>query len=107
MRKYDFGVAGFWYGANYGSLLNGYAIYLTLKGFGKSVLMIHKPGEPAGDPELTDGHNVEFVKKHYDPTEISGHYPYDRLPELNDLCDGFCAGSDQIWNYPISFEENM
>ena len=108
MREhYDVGVAGFWFGANYGSLLNGYAIYRTIKSFGKSVLMIHKPGDPTGDPELTGGHNVDFVRKYYDPADVSPHYPYDRLCELNDRCDAFCAGSDQVWNYPISFDENM
>ena len=108
MREhYDVGVAGFWFGANYGSLLNGYAIYRTIKSFGKSVLMIHKPGDPTGDPELTQGHNVDFVRKYYDPKDVSPHYPYDRLHELNDRCDAFCAGSDQVWNYPISFDENM
>jgi len=104
---YDIGVVGFWFGANYGSLLNGYAIYKTLKNFGKSVLMVHKPGEPYGDPELINGHNVDFVNTYYDPEDISPNFSYDKLSDLNKYCDCFCAGSDQIWNYPISFDENM
>ena len=104
---YDIGVVGFWYGANYGSLLNGYAMYKTIQSFGKSVLMIHKMGYPEGDPELIGGHNIDFINNYYSKDDISPNYSYDKLHELNKYCDVFCAGSDQIWNYPISFGENM
>lgn len=104
---YDVAIAGFWYGANYGSLLNGYAMYKTIKSFGKSVLMIQKPNASDTDVELIQGHNVDFIKKYYDPEDISPSLPYERLGELNNICDCFCAGSDQIWNYTLSFAENM
>lgn len=104
---YDVGVVGFWYGANYGSLLNGYATYNILKSFNKSVLMIQKPDATSDDPEISSGHNTEFLKKYYDQQDISDFYSYDTLYKLNDFCDCFCAGSDQIWNYDISFIENM
>lgn len=108
MKKYyDICVAGFWYGANYGSLLNGYAEYRLLKGFGKEVLMLQKPNARPDDPEITTGHNTAFIKKHYDAEDISPALPYAELSKLNDICDCFCAGSDQIWNYTISFHENM
>ena len=45
-KHYDICVAGFWYGFNYGSLLNGYAEYKLLKNMGKEVLMLHKPIAP-------------------------------------------------------------
>ena len=50
-RKYDVGVNGVWFGANYGSLLNGYATYKILKDLGYSVLMINKPNASANDWE--------------------------------------------------------
>lgn len=106
-KHYDVAIMGFWYGANYGSLLNGYAMYYTIKSFGKEVLMIQKPGAAENDFEITQGHNTDFVKKYYDPEDISPALPYSRLGELNDICDCFCAGSDQIWNYPISFSGMM
>ncbi len=105
---YDICVAGFWYGANYGSLLNGYAEYCLLKKeFGKEVLMLNKVGAPSQDTEVEEGHNTEFVRRYYDPQDVSPPIPYAELSDLNKICDAFCAGSDQIWNYSISFRENM
>ncbi|MBE6842198.1 MAG: 4Fe-4S dicluster domain-containing protein [Ruminococcus sp.] len=106
-EHYDVGIVGFWYGANYGSLLNGYAEYTILKGFGKEVLMIQKPNAKPDDPEITTGHNTDFIKKYYDADDITLPLPYAELQTLNNICDCFCAGSDQIWNYNISFHENM
>ena len=60
-KHYDICVAGFWYGFNYGSLLNGYAEYKLLKNMGKEVLMLHKPiapGAPIIDREITEGHKL-------------------------------------------------
>ena len=106
-KHYDVAIAGVWYGVNYGSLLNGYAMYRIIKSFGKDVLMISKPGATESDIEITKGHNVEFIKKYYESDDVSPALPYSRLGELNDICDCFCAGSDQIWNYSISFHGNM
>ncbi|MCM1144083.1 MAG: 2-succinyl-5-enolpyruvyl-6-hydroxy-3-cyclohexene-1-carboxylic-acid synthase [Blautia sp.] len=102
-KHYDVAIAGFWYGANYGSLLNGYAMYYIIKSLGKDVLMINKPNASESDIEITEGHNVDFIKKYYDSDDISPVLSYSQLEELNEICDCFCAGSDQIWNYPVSF----
>ena len=108
MREhYDVCIAGFWYGLNYGSLLNGYSMYRILKDYGKDVLMLQKPNAEPDDAEITGGHNTRFVRKYYDSMDISPALPYDQLKKLNDICDCFCAGSDQIWNYTLSFHENM
>lgn len=106
-KKYDIALVGFWYGCNYGSLLNGYAIYNIFKSLGKNVLMVQKPKVMENDPEITTGHNTNFVKKYYDSEDISPSLPYEQLSELNDWCDCFCAGSDQIWNHNLSFRENF
>lgn len=102
-KHYDIAIAGFWYGANYGSLLNGYATYRIFKGLGKDVLMINKPNASKSDIEITEGHNVDFIKRYYDSADISPLLSYEQLGELNEICDCFCAGSDQIWNYHLSF----
>ena len=41
-KYFDIGLAGVWYGANYGSVLTYYALYQTLTKLGYSVLMIDK-----------------------------------------------------------------
>lgn len=106
-KHYDVCVAGFWYGENYGSLLNGYAEYRLLKNFGKEVLMLRMPSVNANNLEDTTRHNAAFIKKYYDQDDISPVIPYSELNRLNEICDCFCAGSDQIWNYRLSFQENM
>ena len=100
-RKYDVGVNGVWFGANYGSLLNGYATYKILKDLGYSVLMINKPNASANDWEVVNPHCLGFIQKFYPKESISELLPYSRLHELNNVCDTFLVGSDQIWHYNL------
>lgn len=101
-KHYDVGVLGVWFGANYGSLLNGYAVYKILNKMGKKVLMIHKIGTTPNDGEIKGTHNARFIDKFYPDEDISPVYSYERLRELNDYCDAFLTGSDQIWHYNIN-----
>lgn len=100
-KHFDVAVLGVWFGANYGSLLNGYATYKILKSFGCSVLMVNKPNASANDWEIVNPHCSAFISKFYDRDDISALYPYARMRELNDLCDTFLIGSDQIWHYHL------
>lgn len=101
MKKYDVGVLGVWFGANYGSLLNGYATYKTLKSLGYSVLMVNKPNARPNDWEVLNPHCSKFINKFYPEEDISELLPYDRMGELNWMCDTFLIGSDQIWHYNL------
>ena len=94
MKKYDVGVLGVWFGANYGSLLNGYATYKTLKSLGYSVLMVNKPNARPNDWEVLNPHCSKFINKFYPEEDISELLPYDRMGELNWMCDTFLIGSD-------------
>jgi acetyltransferase-like isoleucine patch superfamily enzyme/coenzyme F420-reducing hydrogenase beta subunit/polysaccharide pyruvyl transferase WcaK-like protein len=98
-EKYDIGVLGVWSGCNYGSVLTYYGLHETLKSLGYSVLMVAKFNVSANDPEKADTHSMRFAKAHYD---ISKNYALTDISELNDLCDTFIVGSDQLWNYGIS-----
>lgn len=101
-KHYDVGVLGVWFGANYGSLLNGYAVYKLLNKMGKKVLMIHKIGAMPNDGEINGTHNARFIEKFYPDEDISPVYSYEHLSELNKYCDAFLTGSDQIWHYNIN-----
>lgn len=101
MKKYDVGVLGVWFGANYGSLLNGYATYKTLKSLGYSVLMVNKPNARPTDWEVINPHCSRFISRFYPREDISELLPYSRMGELNRMCDTFLAGSDQIWHYNL------
>lgn len=98
-KHYDIGVFGVWCGCNYGSIATYYALHQVLTGLGKSVLMIDKPKGKEDDVEHSITHSRRFGLEHYD---ISPCYTTENFYKLNDLCDGFVIGSDQVWNYGIS-----
>lgn len=106
-RHYDIALVGCWWGANYGSCLNGYAVYKILKSFGLSVLMLHKHDAVENDWEITNTHNARFIKKFYPENEVSPNLSREELSQLNNYCDMFLTGSDQIWNYGINKIFNM
>ena len=106
-KHYDAALLGIWWGSNYGSCLNGYAVYKTLKALGKSVLLVNKHNASQNDWELADTHNGRFMRKFYPPEEVSPVIPFRRLHELNDVVDTFITGSDQIWNYNINRSFDM
>jgi hypothetical protein len=99
MEHYDIGVLGVWYGFNYGSVLTYYALHKALTDLGKSVLMIDKINAKHGDTELALNHARRFASEHY---AISSQYQLGDLKKLNQYCDTFLTGSDQLWNYGIS-----
>ncbi len=99
MEKYDIGVLGLWPGCNYGSVATYYALNQVLTSMGKSVLMIDKPILSNRDIELKMTHSRRFAMEHYN---ISEQYHPNELYKLNQICDAFVIGSDQVWNYGIS-----
>ncbi len=98
---YDIGVYGLWYGRNYGSILTYYALRSVLRELGYTVVFLDNP---LSDPNVDSGrfaadHPYHFSHAEY---EIALHRSLDQMGELNDLCDRFLAGSDQLWNYALS-----
>lgn len=89
-KHYDIGIVGWWYNLNYGGTLTYYALNDALKSMGYSVLMVQRSG---GTEENTVPRI--FAQKHYN---ISASYTYNTLGELNQYCDTFIVGSDQLWN---------
>jgi len=104
---YDVAVNGLWWAVNYGSQLNGYAVYKILKSFGLSVLMIQKPNAAPDDWEVRGTQNMRFIDKFYPPDEVSPFFNYEQLKSLNTICDTFITGSDQLWNYYINRAFNL
>ena len=98
-KKYDVGILGVWSGCNYGSIATYYALHQVIASMGKSILMIDKPILSENDVERKETHARRFGREHY---HISKQYRLEDLKKLNELCDGFVIGSDQVWNYGIS-----
>lgn len=98
-KHYDVGIFGVWSGCNYGSVATYYALNQVVSSMGKTVLMIDKPIIAENDAELKETHSRRFGNEHYN---ISKQYQLDQMHLLNNLCDTFLIGSDQVWNYGIS-----
>lgn len=94
-KKYDIGVVGLWYGQNYGSILTYYSLKTVLESFGHSVVMVERP-LGRNHPEIQENtHARIFAKSHF---KITDYKSVKDLKDLNDVCDCFVLGSDQIFN---------
>lgn len=97
---YDVGLVNFGFANNYGGILTAYALYKCLTDHGYKTLLIDKPN--FWWPNFTDKHNEmsrRFMHQHVD--HISKRYQRVELKELNNLCNAFVVGSDQIWNHDL------
>lgn len=93
-RRFDIGYVGWWYGANYGSVLTNFALHEVLtKELGKTVLMISYPNS---NFSAAKNKSSRFAHKHY---EIAISRKIEEYPTLNRHCEKFVLGSDQLWNW--------
>lgn len=93
MNRYDVGIVGYWYATNYGSVMTYYALSRAMNQMGFSTVLIESPMKDQ-DPEGENVFSRIFLRAH---CNISESIPWDRQRALNDLCDGFMVGSDQVW----------
>ena len=93
--KYDIGVVGWWYNLNYGGTLTYYALHQVLKKMGYSVLMINRTSEDPNYKPDTETIPYKFALKHY---WISKPYSRKDIYMLNNHCETFISGSDQLFN---------
>lgn len=92
-KKFDVGIVGYWYATNYGSALTYYALYKAIERNNLSPVLIDRP-EKEKDPEGLDVFPRRFLGTH---CNISESVKWENLSSLNDLCDTFVVGSDQVW----------
>ncbi len=99
---YDIGLVTTWFAQNYGAIFTAYALYIKLRKMGYSVLMIDKPQELWGDYYKKIGDkslSLQFGKKYYNLSkQYSLFEQNNNIDILNDLCETFVVGSDQLWN---------
>ena len=101
-QKFDVGIYGLWFGRNYGSMITYYALKRVVEELGYSTVMIRNPlgpAQPIDVDELIDSHPLRFAQAHYQITE---RFRLQDMAALNDVCDVFLLGSDQMWNYHLS-----
>lgn len=90
---YDVGIVGYWYATNYGSILTYYALHKALEYQGYRPVLIDRP-EKERDPEGEQVISRIFLRNH---VNISPSVKWHELDRLNNLCDSFIVGSDQVW----------
>lgn len=97
---YDFGLVGFWYTKNYGAALTAYALERTVQKMGYSVLMIDAPGTLFGysDGVYDSSSSVRRFVSQFCSISERQESQYE-LQKLNDICNGFLLGSDQLWGW--------
>lgn len=98
-RKFDVAIVGLWYGLNYGSMATYFALHQTLKKMGLSVLMVENSLRPDSENVYDKTHPRRLAHQFYD---ISARYPLRELHVLNNHCDAFLVGADQLWNVDLS-----
>ena len=95
-EKYDIGLMGLGWADNYGAALTNFGLVKTLEKLGKRVLVIDRPKEYHTKKDL----NVtrKFNAKHFN---ISAQYDKNTVILLNEKCDTFMVGSDQVWHWNV------
>ena len=95
-RRFEIGYIGWWYGSNYGSVITSFAMNRILRAMGKTVLMIDFPLMPGQNDPKENNAARRFGRNFY---ETSTRHQVDKYDDLNDCCDMFLVGSDQLWNW--------
>lgn len=98
-KLFDIGLACVLVYNNYGSALTNYALYRTLKSYGKEVLIINQPLSSAIKPT----NNTQYFKENpFHPEDCAGYFrDIKEMSILNSTCKKFLVGSDQLFNERI------
>lgn len=94
---YDIGLVGTYLFNNYGSQLVQWALYKVLTDMGYSTLMIERPRNSRARRRNTEPRL--FQNNPYPSYATAVEYPdIAAMKQLNNMCDIFVTGSDQIFN---------
>ena len=92
-KKYDVGILGYWYATNYGSAITYYALYKAIEKNKQVPVLIDRP-EKEKDAEGLDVFPRRFLNSH---CNISESVKWEDIDKLNNICETFVIGSDQVW----------
>lgn len=92
--RWDVGIVGWWFASNYGSALTYYVLGKSIEQMGKSVIFIPVPQLNNHNWDVDTQIVEKFMAKHF---RIAKKRQYDNLKEVNQFCDSFLLGSDQMW----------
>lgn len=92
--RYDVGLVGWWFAANYGSVLTYFALGKILDDMNLLAIMLRIPKLDGGQWEPVTENNIKFMEKYF---PVSKERSIDEMQECNRFCDSFMVGSDQLW----------
>lgn len=92
--RYDVGLVGWWFAANYGSVLTYFALGKILEDMDLLAIMIRIPQTSGGEWEPETEENIKFMEKYFPVTKKR---TIDEMEQCNKFCDSFMLGSDQLW----------
>lgn len=92
--RYDVGLVGWWFAANYGSVLTYFALGKILDDMDLLAIMIRIPKMDGTSWEPVTEENIKFMEKYFPVTKERS---VEELEECNRFCDSFMVGSDQLW----------
>ena len=92
--RYDVGLVGWWFAANYGSVMTYYALGKILDDMNLLAIMIRIPKVDGTKWEPVTEQNVKFMEKYF---PVSKERSIEKQAECNKFCDAFMVGSDQLW----------
>ena len=88
------GIIGYWYATNYGSACTYYALYKAVEQLGYEPIIIDIP-EKEKEYKWDESFARQFIEAH---CKVSESVPWSDVGRVNDFCDSFVIGSDQVWN---------
>ena len=101
-NHFDYGIVGFWYGINYGSVLTYYALYQLITERGYSAILVNKPTFLWEDRfyRRDSLSNQFFIRHNVKRSRI--RYSDDDWRDMNNFCDAFVVGSDVVWKSNVT-----
>lgn len=92
--RYDVGLVGWWFAANYGSVMTYYALGKILEDLNLLAIMIRIPKLDGHKWERETEKSIKFMQKYF---PVSKERSMEQQGECNRFCDAFMVGSDQLW----------
>ena len=99
---FDVGLVSNFYAGNFGGAMTQIALYHVLEDLGYSTLMIERPGNAKGAEKIVQNLDRLFIEKPYPEYAIAPQFENkNEMRRLNDRCDTFVVGSDQLFQYAL------
>ncbi len=100
-NRFDIGLVSNYYAINFGGSMTQYALYHVLEDLGYNVLMIERP-KSARDKASLKSMKVIYKEIPFPEEALAPQYDTrEDMRVLNDRCDTFVVGSDQLFQYGL------